>query len=238
MTTLREDLDSLLALQAIDSRRDLLQRTLKTMDNGAKISAECEAAEAAEADARKASQNAASELRDAEMELDSLEKKIRQLDGRISSGAIANVKEIVNSEKELSQLGRLRAALDEKILALMEQAEELKLAAEKADAESKEKQFAKRAALDEIAAKRSQIETEYSETGSAHAEAASLVQDKALIKQYETMRAKPQFAGIAIAKTFENRCGGCKMQASSFDARKAHAGEEIVLCQNCRRIMA
>jgi predicted nucleic acid-binding Zn-ribbon protein len=238
MTTLRDTLDSLLSLQAIDSQRDLLFRNLNAMDNGAKIVAESAAAEAAEAAARKTSQTTNSSLKAAELELESMEKKIQLLEKRISSGAIVNTKELLNNEKELSQLNRLRSTLDEKILGLMDEAEKRKVELDAAEAASKEKQLAKKTAIDEIAAKRSQIELELSETGSARTEAASLVPDKELLKLYETMRLKPQFAGVVIAKSLANRCGGCKMQVSSLDARRAQAAEEMVLCQNCRRIMA
>jgi predicted nucleic acid-binding Zn-ribbon protein len=119
MTTLRDTLDSLLSLQAIDSQRDLLFRNLNAMDNGAKIVAESAAAEAAEAAARKTSQTTNSSLKAAELELESMEKKIQLLEKRISSGAIVNTKELLNNEKELSQLNRLRSTLDEKILGLM-----------------------------------------------------------------------------------------------------------------------
>jgi len=138
----------------------------------------------------------------------------------------------------MAQLSKQRSAVDDKILALMETLDSTQLAVASTEAERIEKVAAKAAKLEEASVKRSELDTSIAALAKQRKEKAALVTDAALLARYETLRAKPANAGIAISKTLETTCGGCKMQVSSYDARKARSGEELIYCQNCGRIMA
>ena len=123
MSTLRQNLDALLQLQQLDSERDKLVRQKNTLDTGANLT---QAVAAAQSDyEHKAAElfSINGSLKDAELELASIEKKIKDYESKMRQGAVTNTREVMNFEKEFNQLNRQRAALDDKILNLMEKSE-------------------------------------------------------------------------------------------------------------------
>ncbi|HEY3331168.1 MAG TPA: C4-type zinc ribbon domain-containing protein [Capsulimonadaceae bacterium] len=238
MSTLRPSLDALLALQKIDSERDRLARSLRTLGNSSNVAAESKAAQDTAAAVQADLARAHAEQKDSELELASLEKKLKLHEDRVRSGVITNSKELINVEKEIGQLVRLRATLDEKVLTLMDEVEKLQIAKATADAEAKEQETRLKTHIDDIASDRARLETSLADLNTRRVEAAALVPDQTLLQRYETIRARSTSAGVAIGRTMDNTCGGCHMQISSIDATRALGGSQLVICDNCGRIMA
>jgi len=238
MSTLRATLDLLLELQKVDSERDRLIRLRKNLETGDAATAAARQAQEAAAAVHTEHQHTAASLKDAELELAGLEKKIKTFEDRVRSGSIHNSKELMNIEKEIAQLVRLRSALDEKILSLMDDVESLHVNVKLADEQANELDQRRSAAMDTINAERSRLENAIGENNSKRAELAGMVEDDALLKRYEIIRARTNTAGIAIGRVKDNICGACHMQVSSIDANRALAGEVLVICEICGRIMA
>jgi len=57
---------------------------------------------------------------------------------------------------------------------------------------------------------------------------------KALLSKYNTIR---ECKGVAVVKIRGGVCLGCKMKVSAMTIDDISNGEEIVLCDNCRRIL-
>lgn len=238
MATLRENLDSLLELQKLDSERDKLQRQIAGLDGGLAAQNEANSARANSESQRNAATKSAAALKDAELELAGLEKKLKSYEDRMRSGQVTNPREIANTEREINQLIRQRASLDERILILMEEGEKLRGSVTEADARAREAETRYHTQLDSIRAQRQQWETALGELTRRRAEAANLVSDPALLKRYETIRSRPSSGGVAIARVEDSHCGGCHTQIGTQEAHRAHDGNQIVLCENCGRIMA
>jgi predicted nucleic acid-binding Zn-ribbon protein len=238
MSTLRENLNTLLQTQQVDSERDKLARLRAKLDNGEKLTQEVAAAQA-EANKRRAelSQTSGS-LRDAELELAALEKKISDYETKMRAGAVTNTREVMNFEKEFNQLNRQRSALDDKILTLMDSYETKSATTDSAEQKvsdlSRDLATLKAAFHNEL----TKIETQLGRLNANRAELTKLVTDPSLAKRYETLRARPGNGGIAIAHTNENTCGSCHMQIGTIAVSAASSGDQLVICENCGRIMA
>jgi uncharacterized protein len=238
MSTLREDLDALLQLQQKDSERDKLVRQRTTLDNGTKLAQDLTAARSEYESRRAELFKTNGSLKDAELELAGVEKKIKDYEQKMRQGSVTNTREVMNFEKEFNQLNRQRAALDEKILNLMELSESQ--TKEMTDAESKVSGIDRDLATiragfhNEL----SKIEASLGRLNASRAEIAKLITDQNLLKRYETLRARPGNSGIAIAHTAEHTCGACHMQIGTIAVTQAESGHQLAICENCGRIMA
>ena len=238
MATLRENLDSLLSLQKIDSERDRLQRQIANLDTGASAQQAAVSMRSQLEEHRGASSRSSASLKDAELELATLEKKLKTYEDRMRSGQITNPREIANTEREINQLIRQRAMLDERILTLMDEGERLKTAVVEAEAKALEADRRHQTQVESSRAQRQQLEQQLTGLNRQRAEATALVADPALLKRYETIRARPASAGVAVARVEDSHCGGCHTQIGAQDAHHAHDGSQLILCENCGRILA
>jgi predicted nucleic acid-binding Zn-ribbon protein len=238
MATLRENLDTLLALQKIDSERDKIQRQIAALNTGSATQTAANTAHAhLEAQRAASSKNHAS-LKDSELELATLEKKLKSYEDRMRTGTITNARDIANTEREINQLVRQRAKLDEKILSLMEEAEQLKTAVLEAEAKAQEADRRHQTQIEASRAQREQLDRQAAGLSRQRAEAVSLVADPALLKRYETIRARPASSGVAISRVEDAHCGGCHTQIGTQEAHRAHEAASLQTCENCGRILA
>ena len=238
MATMRENLDTLLNLQKIDSERDKLQRQIAGLDGGAAAQRGSSSARASAQEQHNSAAKSAGALKDAELELAGLEKKLKSYEDRMRTGTITNPREVANTEREINQLIRQRASLDEKILTLMEEGEKLRTAVTEADASAREAEQRYHTQVDSMRAQREEWEASLSALTRRRAEAAALVTDPALLKRYETIRSRPASSGVAIARVEDSHCGGCHTQIGTQEAHRAYEGAQVTLCENCGRILA
>ncbi len=174
-------------------------------------------------------------LHDGELEAKTMDTKIRQLEQRLYGGSVNNPGELDGMEKSLAMHRRQRSALDDRLLELMD-------AVEKTQASVHEK----RARLQEAESARSQeIEHLRQEQKSALSRQSGLtVQrdqilsevDETTLKTYRQLkRAK---GGRAIAQVRHDACSVCGMAVPSGHMNRIQAGDEIVICSGCGRILA
>ncbi|HEX5322659.1 MAG TPA: C4-type zinc ribbon domain-containing protein [Capsulimonadaceae bacterium] len=238
MATLRENLDSLLDLQKIDSERDRIQRQIATLDKGSAAQSAANSLRASLEEQRSASTKNHASLKDSELELATLEKKLKSYEDRMRSGSITSARDVANTEREINQLIRQRAKLDERILELMDENERLKTSVLEAETKAQEADRRHQTQVESSRAQREQLERQLAGLSRQRNEAAAVVADPALLKRYETIRARPASAGVAIARVEDFHCGGCHTQIGAQDANHAHDGSQLVLCDNCGRILA
>ena len=238
MSTLRETLDRLLELQKADRERDKIVKAMHGLDTGKAAEAEATEAYQKSLAATGSLHSAQGELKDAELELATIEKKIKAFELKMQGGQVTNTREMMNIEKEIGQLNRLRTGLDDKILTLMDSLETLQVEAANAEAVSKQKEQHLASIKSELEQRRRLLDADLQNATQRRIASSSVVEDKLLLTKYDTMRTKPANGGLVIAKADDNMCGGCHMQAAGQDLRKAREATELVICPNCGRIMA
>jgi predicted nucleic acid-binding Zn-ribbon protein len=123
MSILRENLNILLELQQADSERDKVARQRTALDSGGKLTQNLVIAQTEYDQAQAVASKTHGALKDAELELAGIERKIKDYEQKMRQGTVTNTREVMNFEKEFNQLNRQRAQLDDKILTLMEQSD-------------------------------------------------------------------------------------------------------------------
>jgi predicted nucleic acid-binding Zn-ribbon protein len=237
--SIREELDLLLALQDIDSKRDISLKSRSKIDNGNDAKSALDKAKIEAESAKVYASQSAAALKDAELELASVESKIKSYEQKMNSGSLTNAKEIANVEKEMHQLNRQRGALDDKILNLMDQAESSKSAS---DAKAEHLKHAYQSLEDQKSLSRQSLDHLNTQLNRLESERSSLVEcltKSTLLTKYEALRQRPAAVGLAIVKIDSDRhCGGCHLPVSQQDFERVKEAKGLVLCENCGRILA
>lgn len=130
--------------------------------------------------------------------------------------------------------------LQDKINSLSKELAELAQWAEKASAEITSTWDKAVAARREYGTVRAQCEQEKNSYAPQYEEAKRLIIEKRqqvtpeLLKKYEAVKKKYR---QPVAKLSKGRCGGCNMLLPSIVVRKVSAGDCVVECENCGRIL-
>jgi predicted nucleic acid-binding Zn-ribbon protein len=171
-----------------------------------------------------------------ENEIDVVRTRSARDTQRLESGAVTNSRELENLQSELASLARRQGVLEDEALERMEAVEAL---------EARIAEFtARRADLTaEIDAATTSRDKAFAEID---AEAARLRERRdalapqlpeALITLYERIRASS--SGVGAAALVRRRCEGCHLELSGGDLRAVAAApvDEVVRCEECRRIL-
>lgn len=231
---LLEDLQALLEVQAVDSRILRAQHTIASLDTGAALAAEYNAAKAEAETLRNASNNAHVEQRDAELRLQTIETKAAQIQKTLYAGTVRAPKELENLQLEAEMLGRQRDDAELKVLESMETASERLKAAESAESE-----------MNSIASRYRKVRALYKQQHASlteEIEADQKVRIEAirpvpapLLARYDMIRNRRQ--GIGAAALDGNSCGACHTQLNVTLLEEARALKDVTVCEYCGRIL-
>jgi uncharacterized protein len=177
----------------------------------------------------------AADQRRLENEIDTVQTRAKRDDQRLTSGGVP-AKELEGLQHEITSLARRQSTLEDELLEVMEQRETLdaQLAAltagqESLSAERAELDTRRDAALADMEASAARRDTERAEL------VTQLPAD--LLALYDRIRAAS--GGVGAAMLRHRRCEGCHLElaGSELNAVRAAAADDIVRCENCRRIL-
>lgn len=235
MPTVPETLQALYAVQQLDSQIQRAKKTQAGLDNGREATAQAEAAQNNAQVKRTALQKLSGDLKDTEMKLDTLETKRKSYQQKLYQGTVTNAKELANIEKEIEALGRQRSELDGKVLELMEQVEQAQADLTVAEAQAHQADSHRADVLSAYRSRYDALELELSDLNRRRPEEAAKVEDKALLKRYDEIRARA--GGLGIAKIEGSACGGCHMTLPSVLIKAVKEGTQPQTCENCGRLL-
>ncbi|WP_017614527.1 zinc ribbon domain-containing protein [Nocardiopsis salina] len=229
----------LLDLQNLDTELQRLDHRARTLPEVAEAAALKERADELEAElisVRTKASDIERRQRKAESDVEQVRNRADRDNKALESGQITNAKELQNLQSEIASLARRQGELEEIVLEVMEQSEELS------------------SEVDRVAAAREEAVAEHTATvarrdtalAEIHLDRTRLSQDRErvaeevpadLLALYDKLRA--QYDGVAAAPLRYGRCGGCKLVLSTAEINeiKATAADEIVRCEDCRRIL-
>ncbi|MBV9820695.1 MAG: hypothetical protein JO144_00505 [Actinobacteria bacterium] len=228
----------LLDLQALDTVLAQLAHRRRTLPELATIAA-CDqrAADVRSrlVDAETSVADLAGEQRRLEADVDTVRQRAAKDQQRMAAAGVP-AKEIAGLQHEVSSLARRQGVLEDELLEVMERRESADEAAgqlraeldgilaERSDAET-----ARDAALADIDATTAQRRAERDE------QAAALPAD--LLALYDKVREAN--GGVGAAMLRQRRCEGCRLElsGSELSAVRAAKPEDVVRCDNCRRIL-
>jgi len=232
---MRERLELLLQLQEQDRQIRELEGRLRRLA-GEKEALEGEiAAHRAELERKK---EALEELRRESHrrndEVDSLDYQIRKYQKELDEGIISYKEMEVLREKIAHSKARMEELEDEAI-ALMNELDrrEEELAQEEAGVAAREEELqAEIRRVEEVsAARRAELE----EVRGRRAELATRI-ERHLLEQYERLLGDYGYEE-PIATVEDGSCSGCKMRLSQNTLERLREGRELVVCENCHRIL-
>lgn len=229
----------LLDLQALDTRIDQLAHRRRTLPETARI-AELTARRDQVRDLLVAAETEDSDIGreqiKAEADVDQVRQRAERDQKRLDAGQVGSPKELESLQHEIASLAKRQGDLEDAVLEIMERRE------------SAQARIAELAAeRDQIAADIERLEASLAaSTGEIDAETATLGGERAtlagglpgeLVTLYEKVRASSH--GVGAAALRRGRCEGCQMELSTTDlnAIRAKADDEVVRCEECRRIL-
>jgi predicted nucleic acid-binding Zn-ribbon protein len=229
----------LLDLQAKDLRLDQLAHRRRTRPELAEIEKLTASVSGFRDDLTRAETVVADldrKVRRMESDVDQVRQRASRDQQRMDSGSVRNPKELESLQHEVATLARRQSELEDAALELMEEAE----SAQSVVAEATRRLAEATGSLADAERRRDQAHTEIDEqTGTLNAErgplAAEIPDD--LLALYERIRSTA--GGIGAAMLRARRCEGCRLDLAGSDlaAVKAAAPDEVMRCEECRRIL-
>jgi len=172
--------------------------------------------------------------KDVDLEADALRAKIAPAEQKLYSGSIKNPKELADLQADIDQLKRHLSSVEDRDLEALAAAETAR-----ADLRAAETELAalEQAWRDEQTALHDRIEQATAEIAAFEAErlqqAAAI--DPELLARYDHIRRVHQ--GRGVAKLDRNLCLGCRISLPVSAVNRARAGNVLVQCPNCERIL-
>lgn len=226
--------ETLYRLQQRDLRLDALRRRKRDIEAAVIEPASVLNTRAAAAATARQVETLQGNLRDAELERQSLNTKITSEERRLYGGKVSNVKEMTSIESEIQSLRRRLSALDDRMLETMMALEaaqtDQRAAAEKLIA--LEQRWATH--LAGLQQQQRAVEAELGEVEIAVTGLRAGLPSDALA-DYDDLRRKK--GGRAVAAIHRGRCEGCQVALPIANIDRARLGE-ITHCNNCGRILA
>lgn len=230
---MKEALQLLLAIQAQDLEIKDLQEAkealqAKKQDREATIEQERKKVELVQHELEQLRKE--SRLKNAEV--DDLDYQIRHYEKQFREG-LMSFKEMEALREKIEHSKTRLESLEEAALALMDSIE-----AQEQELKAKEAAFAQ--FREELLAEIKGVEGEIAKTKAKTAEATQRREqwaqqvDKHLLERYERLREK---LDRPVATVRGGACGGCKLRLSETAIERARVGLELVICENCSRIL-
>ena len=226
--------DDLYTLQKIDIMSAKVRRRLAQIQAQLGENDDVKAARAAVARREQALHDLHGSQRDAELESQTLKKRIAETEKTLMSGAVANPKELENLQQSLDSLRRHRAAVEDKAMEALLQSEETsaRLQDERATLAALEAEW--RAGQGELGEEETKMKRNFLILRKQRENAVAAV-DKDRLAEYERMRKRK--AGVAVAAIENGECGACHVQLPTGVVSAARNGGDLVYCTSCGRIL-
>ena len=224
---------TLQSLQEADDHVAALRHELAAVESSLRLDEELERRRVDAGAAQQARSGADSAAASAEVDLNALQKRVRDLDRRLYDGSVRNPNELLEMQRELETLRLRKNDAEERALALMESAEAAS-ADERTTALALETREVERAAqVGPLGARqealRADLDAALAERDSVAGAAG--VADVALYQRVAAHR-RP-----AVVRLAGDACGGCHLPVSIEERRAVRTGDGIVQCSNCDRIL-
>ena len=223
-------------LQQVDTRILQLQNKLSASDGSAELEKKVRVRESKRQTLEKQLHANRISLKDAELQLATVEARVREIQKKLYSGNTRNPKELASFNKELALLGTQKGELEERVLQLMDEVEatitdltalegRLSRARKELDAQRQQTQSVRdqfEEQLGELVEKRNQMVAELVES------------DNSLLIRYEALRKRKD--GVAVARLEANNCGECGTGLPDSIRRRVQE-RQLVYCSSCERIL-
>ena len=227
------DASQLYVLQASDTRITQLQSQIREVEAALRGDSELDRSRVVAAAATATRHSSEAVAQAAEAEMAALDARIRSLDRRLYDGSVRNPQELLEMQHELETLrGRARDAEDRAIALLQET--ESAADSERATVRTLEEHEQRRSGALEPLRRRLEALTADLERETTERESIAAGIEARNLALYARVAQRRQPAVVGLSG---DTCGGCHLPVSNEERRAVRAGERIVQCANCDRIL-
>jgi predicted nucleic acid-binding Zn-ribbon protein len=229
----------LLDLQALDTRIDQLAHRRRTLPETAAI-AELNVRRDQVRDLLVGAETEDSDIGreqvKAEADVDLVRQRAERDQKRLDAGQVGSPKELESLQHEIESLARRQGDLEDAVLEIMERRESVQERIAELTAERDQIAVDLERTTAALAAATVEIDDETATLGGERASLAGGLPGE-LVTLYEKIRAGAE--GVGAAALRRGRCEGCHMELSTTDlnAIRTKPEDEIVRCEECRRIL-
>ena len=224
----------LVEFQEIDSHIESNKKRLAEVDSQLQETEELRAGRAELQRQRQKTHELQSRQHSTEMDVDQMQARISELDARVMGNQVVNPRDLPIIEKELGNLRQRQSALEDEVLALMEQVEKIQASLGRQEKVVAELTAGWEESQAHLLDEKGRIEAELPQWEERRQQfAASL--DEPSRRLYERVKAKK--GGQALARIEGGLCMGCRITLPSTLIQRARAGKEVVYCSSCGRIL-
>ena len=179
--------------------------------------------------------NLARPRRQAENNIQDIERRIAEIDVRLYDGSVTNPRELEAYQEERDNLSGNRGDEEDKLLELMIEADDTQELLDKAREIFERIDGERSRELETLKARHAQVSTELPDFRERRGELVS-EQTPMTLAIYEQVR---QIRGGQGAALVDRRglCQGCRLVIPTTELRRVRAGDEIVQCGSCSRIL-
>jgi uncharacterized protein len=178
--------------------------------------------------------SARADQNDVELEADVLKSKIAPAETKLYSGAIKNPKELADLQADIDQLKRHLSAVEDRDLEALTRLEVAETEHRSASAELAAIEAAWAAEQADLTERVKTLAAEIAAYEAERVEQEAGVSPEHL-QTYNHIRFARQ--GRALAKLDRNLCTGCRISLPTNIVNKARAGNALIQCPNCERIL-
>lgn len=174
------------------------------------------------------------DLRNAELEYDSLEEKIEGVKEELYGGRVTSSKELSSLQEELEYLQRRLSELEERILEGMATVDDLEeaITSGREELETFEKEW--REERESLRARYSTLRSRLEELKERREGFRARV-DSGVLTLYDELRRKKK--GRALAPVSDGICQICRVRVPSHKVQAIRSDERVIVCDGCGRIL-
>jgi predicted nucleic acid-binding Zn-ribbon protein len=224
----------LLALQGLDDETAALRAALADVESRLQGDAELDEARRRAIQVESRWSIVAAEQGHLEEEIERLNERITVEEKRLYDGSVRNAKELANIQHEVELFKASRARLEDDLVAVLDRAEATERERSEADAAVRQLEGRRTHDLEGLRHEARRLEDSATRTEQKRLLQAARVQPRAL-QAYEDLRRRK--GGVAVVKIQGSACGGCRIGIPEMLRKRALAGEALVHCPNCERIL-
>jgi predicted nucleic acid-binding Zn-ribbon protein len=223
----------LLRLQEVDNQIAMLKTDIAEVRAALRSDPKLDRQRAEARRAAEDSARAASDLAAGEQELATLDRRTKTLDRKLYDGSVHNPSELLEMQRELEVLRIQLGDVEDRLLELIDADDAATSGAHEAEAKAAQLENER---SDQEAPRRGRLEEREAKledaTRARETIAGSLGARELALYSRVASRRQP-----AVASIKGDACGGCHLPLSNEERRAVRAGDSIVQCSNCDRIL-
>ena len=184
-------------------------------------------------EAAKALEAMEKEQRNLELSVGTAEARIRDAEGRLYGGTTTNPKELQGLQQDVRMLRRQKSEEEDRLLGVMERAEEAQARVTAAQEELRAAEAAWGTERERLGRERERLGQEIARLQQEQGQASADVEPREMTL-YQSLKAS---RGTAVSKVERGICLACGLSLPSHELQRTRTGQDLVRCGSCGRIL-